>query len=129
MRHFIAASYVLLTCRVLAAPGQARAADPIDWSRVRALHQRAQRGEKLSAEDLNCDPAKGPVKAPLLLWGPYLWTAGDQPRGGDGLVWTRADVANDGVHPSASGQLKVGDLLLGFFKTDPLARQWFVANP
>jgi hypothetical protein len=23
--------------------------------------------------DLNPDPGKGPVKAPVLLWGPYLW--------------------------------------------------------
>ncbi|MEK7995340.1 MAG: hypothetical protein AAB403_16175, partial [Planctomycetota bacterium] len=25
---------------------------------------------------LNCDPAKGEVKSPLLLWGPYLWADG-----------------------------------------------------
>ena len=28
---------------------------------------------------LNSDPARGPVKAPLLLWGPCLWACGDRP--------------------------------------------------
>jgi hypothetical protein len=32
---------------------------------------------------LNYDPARGAVKAPLLLWGPYLWADGVTPRKGD----------------------------------------------
>lgn len=74
---------------------------------------------------LNYDPARGAVKSPLLLWGPYLWADGVTPRKGDGLVWERRDFAGDGVHPSASGRKKVADLLLTFFKTDPLAKTWF----
>lgn len=35
--------------------------------------------------DLNWDPAKGPVKAPLILWGPYFWCDGLKPRS-DGLI-------------------------------------------
>jgi hypothetical protein len=66
------------------------------------------------------------VKAPLLLWGPYLWADGVTPRKGDGLVWERKDLAADGVHPSPSGRQKVADQLLKFFKTDPSARTWFV---
>lgn len=75
---------------------------------------------------LNFDAARGPVKAPLLLWGPYLWADGLTPRKSDGLVWTRDDLREDGTHPSAgSGRDKVARLLLEFFKTDPNAKGWF----
>jgi hypothetical protein len=76
--------------------------------------------------ELNHDPAKGTVKAPLLLWGPYLWADGTTPRRGDGLVWERQDLAGDGTHPSQSGRKKVAEMLLKFFTEDPLARTWFV---
>ncbi len=76
---------------------------------------------------LNYDPARGEVKAPLLLWGPYLWGDGATPRKADGLVWKRDDLARDGTHPSQSGREKVAKLLLDFFKNDPLAKSWFVA--
>jgi hypothetical protein len=29
---------------------------------------------------LNCDPTRGAVKAPLVLWGPYLWACGTTPQ-------------------------------------------------
>jgi hypothetical protein len=74
---------------------------------------------------LNFDPAKGPVVCPLLLWGPYLWTDGLTPRRSDGLVWTRADVAEDGTHPSQSGQDKVARLLWDFFTRNDLTKDWF----
>ncbi len=77
---------------------------------------------------LNFDAGRGEVKVPLLLWGPYLWANGTTPRRGDGLIWTRDDLAGDGVHPSASGRAKVARMLLDFFKTDPLARPWFVES-
>jgi hypothetical protein len=76
--------------------------------------------------DLNYDPARGPVKSPLLLWGPYLWANGLTPRKSDGLAWERGDFVRDGVHPSPSGRQKVANLLLTFFKTDPYAKTWFV---
>lgn len=79
--------------------------------------------------DLNYDPAKGEVKSPLILWGPYLWGDGIQPRKSDGLVWKREDLAGDGTHPSMSGRRKVADMLLKFFKTDPNARTWFLRKP
>lgn len=75
--------------------------------------------------NLNFDPKQGPVKAPLLLWGPYLWADGMTPRQSDGLIWERQDLAGDGVHPTNSGRQKVASLLLNFFKTDPLAKSWF----
>jgi hypothetical protein len=77
---------------------------------------------------LNYDAARGPVKAPLLLWGPYLWADGTTPRKSDGLVWKREDLAQDGTHPSTSGREKVAKLLLTFFKSDTLAKAWFVGS-
>lgn len=76
--------------------------------------------------NLNYDPARGAVKTPLLLWGPYLWADGTRARQGDGLVWTRADLGPDGTHPSPAGRQKVADLLLKFFQTDTNTKSWFL---
>jgi hypothetical protein len=74
---------------------------------------------------VNYDAARGEVRAPVLLWGPYLWADGITPRKADGLVYTREDLAGDGVHPSPQGRQKVAQLMLDFFKTSPLAKDWF----
>jgi hypothetical protein len=75
---------------------------------------------------LNYDAARGEVKAPLVLWGPYLWGDGETPRK-DGLVWKLEDLTtNDGTHPSNTARQKVADLLLKFVKTDPTAKLWFL---
>jgi hypothetical protein len=79
--------------------------------------------------NVNCDPARGAVKAPLLLWGPYLWADGLTPRKSDGLIWKPQDLGPDGTHPSpTSGRQKVAELLLKFFKTDDLAKGWFLGG-
>ncbi|HXX92905.1 MAG TPA: hypothetical protein VEN81_04680, partial [Planctomycetota bacterium] len=88
---------------------------------VRWLIQDQLKGSK----DLNADPARGEVKAPVLLWGPYLWGDGTNARKCDGLVWNEADLAKDGTHPSDSGREKVGQMLLKFFKGEPTAQGWF----
>jgi hypothetical protein len=75
---------------------------------------------------LNYDPARGPVKGPLLLWGPYLWADGTTPRTSDGLTYPAGDFEVDGTHPSDSGRQKVANLLLTFFQTDALARTWYL---
>ena len=75
---------------------------------------------------LNFDPAKGEVKAPLLLWGPYLWAQGPNPRKLDGLTWTQNDVRPDQLHPNESGCRKTTTLLLNFFKTNAATSRWFV---
>jgi hypothetical protein len=62
---------------------------------------------------------------PWLSWGPYLWTDGMNKRS-DGLRWLCTDVKGDCVHPVDSGVTKVSDQLLAFFKTDPVARPWFL---
>ena len=75
--------------------------------------------------EVNCDPAKGPVRAPWVAWGPYLWADGVKGRK-DGLVYLRDDVTTtDRTHPSLSGREKVVKLLMDFFKNDPTSRPWF----
>lgn len=76
--------------------------------------------------EANYDPAKGEVRAPWVEWGPYLWTDGEKGRK-DGFVYLRSDVGPDGLHPSNSGQYKIGLMLLNFFKTDPATKDWFLS--
>jgi hypothetical protein len=76
--------------------------------------------------ELNYDPAKGRVTAPWLSWGPYLWARGSTKRA-DGFSYEESDfAAADGTHESPSGQRKVAQLLLDFFKHDATTRPWFV---
>ena len=77
--------------------------------------------------ELNFDAKRGEVKAPLLLWGPYLWADGETPRKADGFTYTINDVVErDRTHPNKSGQQKVAELLLKFLKSDVTAKGWFV---
>ncbi len=76
--------------------------------------------------DLNYDPTRGPVTAPFLAWGPYLWIDGMNPRS-DGMTWTPEDLAEDCTHPSSSGVTKVNQMLMSFFTADSLAAPWFLA--
>ncbi len=78
--------------------------------------------------NLNYDPANGPVVAPWLSWSAYLWIDGLNPRS-DGRVWLHEDMVPDCTHPSDSGELKVAEQLLDFFKYDATARLWFAADP
>ncbi len=84
---------------------------------------REQSGE---SPELNADPALGAVKAPVLLWGPYLWANGEEPRKSDGLVWKKEDFGPDGTHPSQAGTQKVAKLLAEFFKSSEYTRQWYL---
>jgi hypothetical protein len=71
------------------------------------------------------DSDLGYDKAPVLLWGPYLWTDGIKGRALDSLVWNKQDTRSDGTHPSESGRQKIAELLLTFLKTDPAAKIFF----
>ncbi len=73
---------------------------------------------------LNHDIAIGPIRAPALLWGPYLWADGTTPRS-DGLTWLIGDLEADGVHPAPSGEKKVAGLLDAFYGIDDTARPWY----
>src|SRR5262249_51198814 len=88
---------------------------------VRSVIQEQIKGGK----ELNFDAARGAVKAPLLLWGPYLCADGKTPRD-DGLAWVAQDISSDGTHPSEIGRKKVAEHLLKFFKNDPNTKTWFV---
>ena len=77
--------------------------------------------------ELNYNPEKGPVKAPLVLWGPDLWANGEKARK-DGLLWAKNDLGADGTHPSDTGREKVAKQLIDFFQTDPTAKTWFLGK-
>lgn len=79
----------------------------------------------LIQRQLKGDEALAAGRAPLLVWGPYLWAEGPKGRKADDLKWEAGDFAGDGVHPSESGREKVARRLLEFFSTDPLAKGWF----
>ncbi len=67
-------------------------------------------------------------KAPLLLWGPYLWADGENGRKAGDLVYKRGDFRDDGTHPSDSGRQKIAEQMVKFFTTDPTAAGWFVKH-
>ena len=77
---------------------------------------------------LGYDPRSGPVVAPVLVWGPYLWADGATPRS-DGLAWLPEDVEPDGFHPSLAGERKVADLYEAFLDASPAERAIFDARP
>lgn len=82
----------------------------------------------LIQRQMKADPELAEARAPLLLWGPYLWAEGTKGRKLDKLTWEKEDFGPDGTHPSESGRMKVANLLLDFFSTDPLAKGWFSAG-
>jgi hypothetical protein len=80
------------------------------------------------AADLNHGQLPGAVRAPLLLWGPYLWADGTNPRS-DGLVWISTDFEADHTHPAPSGEQKVANGLASFFANETTAAAWWFAQP
>ena len=77
--------------------------------------------------ELNYDAAKGPVRAPWLEWGPYVWADGVKPNK-DGLSYSVDDyVEADRTHPSESGRMKVATRLMAFLKNDSTSKSWFLA--
>jgi hypothetical protein len=78
--------------------------------------------------ELNYDAAKGPVRAPWVAWGPYVWADGVKPSK-SGLSYARADYTDqDGTHPTTSGRMKVATRLMEFLKTDTTSKTWFAAE-
>jgi hypothetical protein len=72
----------------------------------------------------NLDPAV----APLLVWGPYLWADGLNPRS-DGLTWACSDFNTDGTHPITPARTKVGTMLLNNLLASPFTAGWFRPGP
>ena len=93
----------------------------VKWLIQAQTNQLRGNGVDATTGDLSYD------NVPWLGWAAYLWADGMNPRS-DGLTWSRDDLrADDGTHPSESGQQKVGTMLLNFFKTDATTRSWFLA--
>lgn len=78
--------------------------------------------------ELNYDPVKGPVRAPWLSWGPYLWAEGATPRSADGFAYAPEDFSNDGTHHSQQGIRKGGEQLLKFFQNDSTTKPWVLGK-
>ena len=74
---------------------------------------------QISGAALNFDPGRGPVTAPWMAWGPYLWADGINPRA-DGLYYEPRDFRSDGTHPSMRGRNKMAGAWIEFLRTDPL---------
>lgn len=89
---------------------------------VKWLIEQQLNGDK----ELNFNPQEGPVKAPWLSWGPYLWANGQTPNKNSGLMYEPTDFGNDGTHPSRAGQDKIGRELFQFLCTDSTTQPWFV---
>jgi hypothetical protein len=66
---------------------------------------------------LNYNPANGPVKTGILLWGSYIWADGTTPNS-EGLSYDCSDYSSDGTHPSSQGYDKIGSKLLEFYQND-----------
>jgi len=78
--------------------------------------------------DLNYDISNGPVAAPWVAWGAYLWANGETPNG-LGLSWSVDDFRpDDRTHPSGSGVDKAGSAILEFFMNDSTTQPWFCAS-
>ena len=79
---------------------------------------------QIRGDSLNYDPGHGPVEAPWLSWGPYLWADGLNPRS-DGLTWPCSDFQSDGTHPAQGARDLVSDSLLTFFEHDVTTAPWW----
>lgn len=81
------------------AQNQAMRGEPLNYEgglAINAVIERQKRGELPGA--------------PWIGWGPYLWSAGEEPNG-SGLAWLPGDYAADAVHPGPTGRTKVADAL------------------
>ena len=100
--------------------------EPYAYENAFGVRNLIQQQVKGSAE-LIYDANRGPAKAPLILWGPYLWANGKTPRKTDGLTYLPEDFDVDMTHPGMkTGAVKVAKLLLKFLKTDHNAKGWFL---
>lgn len=76
---------------------------------------------------INADPFAGPVLAPWVDWGPYLWADGVIPNA-DGLTYLLEDFENDLVHLSVSGEQKSMALLSAFLNENQTVVPWYLGH-
>lgn len=85
-------------------------------------------GDQLSGLlSLNYNPNDGPVNAPWMDWGPYLWSNG-MLADSNGFATTCQDLMSDCRHPSpVLGQDKWASMMLDYFKLEDTAQPWFLS--
>lgn len=66
--------------------------------------------------------------APVLLWGPYLWSDPSLPSPPPGTLLS-SDFEPDGTHPSASGEAKVAASLAGALAMSTASAAWWQPDP
>ncbi len=62
------------------------------------------------------------------LYGSYHWTDGETPQSDGFYLDCETDIGGDGLHLSATGEQKVAQKMLSFFKSDTAASIWMYAN-
>lgn len=70
------------------------------------------------------------VSAPLpfVTWGTYHWADGSVQRN-DGLQWLcDLDIGGDGLHLSASGEIKSGQIMFDYFTGDETTQPWILQH-
>lgn len=65
-------------------------------------------------------------KIPYTTWGNYSWSNGNYPRKDGFYLDCETDLGADGLHLSASGEEKVGQLMFNYFSTDETSMAWFL---
>ncbi len=71
------------------------------------------------------DDVGGLGSGPWIGWGPYLWADGSAPRA-DGFLWLPGDLEGDAIHPAATAEWKVANLVRDHFRTHPLSASWYL---
>ena len=65
------------------------------------------------------------AQIPMPLYATYNWTNAEQVRQDGFSVNCATDIGNDGLHLSAMGESKIGNLMFNFFKNDASSKSWF----
>lgn len=124
----------------VASPYYGGYADPT-FEIYKSLHEpgayRAGFGYKWAMESqITGDPdfkyfAPGKVM-PYMIWGPYSWADGINPRDYDSLYWDCEEdftVDGGGFHLNGAGKDKLAHIWDDFFKTDTLSEIWYNDGP
>ncbi len=122
------AKLMYLTSRVYAGYAAGTGANPEPHAHGGGFAMKRVIESQINGVDsLEYNAATGPVEAPWLAWGPYLWTDGLTPRA-DGLTWPCDALVDDGIHPSTTGRDAIANTLLAFLRTDATTTPWYLAS-
>lgn len=134
------AEYPNLKIVYLSSPYYAGYADPT-YELFTSIHEpgsyRSGFGYKQAIEkqitgDINYRYSEPGKVMPFILWGPYVWADGNNPRNYDSLYWDcEADFRFDGggFHLNGEGKDKFAYILHDFFAADTLSEIWYNDGP